>query len=570
MRGAELTGTETETETETLMKITTAEEMRQIDRVTSERYGVLSLTLMDNAGAHVSDYVLRRYPRAQRICVVCGKGNNGGDGFVAARNLHVLGKEVDVLLLGDPAEVKGDAAAMLAKLPVSPTVILSEEELKHGGAHSPGSAATGGGGGAGSPSSARALFRADLILDAILGTGFKPPVTGLIASAIELINSFRTPVLAVDIPSGANADAFAPEEHPRCRADAIVTFTAPRPAHVFADLTRGEIVVGQIGSPPVIQSQLNLDVIAWPDIQSCFAPRAPDANKGSFGHVLTIGGSLGKSGAAAMAGMAALRAGAGLSTVATPRSVLPMVAGFAAELMTEPLPETEAGTISLSAIEYGRLDAIVAGKTVLALGPGISRQADTVQFIRAIVDKYPQPLVMDADGLNAFERLNERLEGRTRPLVVTPHPGEMARLAGISTKQVQQDRIGIARTFARDHHCIVVLKGHRTLVAEPDGHVWVNMTGNPGMATGGTGDVLTGLMAGMIAQFPNDLVQAVCAAVWLHGYAGDRAATLGEQYMTATDLLSHSWIDPTARRKFADDPFVSIHDIAGIRRSLAY
>ena len=193
-------------------------------------------------------------------------------------------------------------------------------------------------------------------------------------------------MFAVDIPSGASADAFAPEPHLRCRADAIVTFTAPRPAHVFADLTRGEIVVGQIGSPPeAIQSQLNLDVIAWPDIQSCFAPRAPDAHKGSFGHVLVIGGSLGKSGAAAMAGMAALRAGAGLSTVATPRSVLPMVAGFAAELMTEPLAETEAGTISLSAIEYGRLDAIVAGKTVLALGPGISRQADTVQFIRAIV-----------------------------------------------------------------------------------------------------------------------------------------------------------------------------------------
>ncbi|MBZ5510674.1 MAG: NAD(P)H-hydrate dehydratase [Acidobacteriia bacterium] len=548
------------------MKITTAEEMRQIDRVTGERHGVPSLTLMENAGTHVSDYVLRRYPRAQRICVVCGKGNNGGDGFVAARKLHEAGKKVDVLLLGDPAEVKGDAAAMLAKLPLAPLVIRSEEELKDGGARSPLTAMDAR---ARSPSSA--MKEADLILDAILGTGFKPPVTGLFAAAIELINALPVPAFAVDIPSGASADAFAPEPHLRCRADAIVTFTAPRPAHVFADLTRGEIVVGQIGSPPeAIQSQLNLDVIAWPDIKSCFAPRAPDANKGNFGHVLTIGGSLGKSGAAAMAGMAALRAGAGLSTVATPRCVLPMVAGFAAELMTEPLAETEAGTISLAAIEYGRLDAIVAGKTVLALGPGISRHPDTVQFIRAIVGTYPQPLVIDADGLNAFAGLTERLEGSTRPLVVTPHPGEMARLAGISTKQVQQDRIGVARSFARDHHCIVVLKGHRTLVAEPDGHVWVNMTGNPGMATGGTGDVLTGLIAGMIAQFPNDLVQAVCAAVWLHGYAGDRAATLGEQYMAATDLLFHCWIDSTARRKFAKDPFVSIHDIGNIRRSLEY
>jgi NAD(P)H-hydrate epimerase len=274
--------------------------------------------------------------------------------------------------------------------------------------------------------------------------------------------------------------------------------------------------------------------------------------------VLTIGGSLGKSGAAAMAGMAALRAGAGLSTVATPRSVLPMVAGFAAELMTEPLAETEAGTISLAAIEYGRLDAIVAGKTVLALGPGISRQADTVQFIRAIADKYPQPLVVDADGLNAFERSTEKLDGSARPLVVTPHPGEMARLAGISTKQVQQDRIGVARSFARDHHCIVVLKGHRTLVAEPGGHVWVNMTGNPGMATGGTGDVLTGLIAGMIAQFPNDLVRAVCAAIWLHGYAGDRSAMMGEQYLTATDLLFHCWVNRALEQRFAEEPFTPI------------
>ena len=547
------------------MKITTAEEMRQIDRVTSERHGVPSLTLMENAGTHVSDYVLRRYPRAQRICVVCGKGNNGGDGFVAARKLHEAGKKVDVLLLGDPAEVKGDAAAMLAKLPIAPIVIRSEEELRSVWHGSP----TRARGSETRATQSSAMNEADLILDAILGTGFKPPVSGLIARAIELINALPVPVFAVDIPSGASADALAPEPHLRCRADAIVTFTAPRPAHVFADLTRGEIVVGQIGSPPeAIQSQLNLDVIAWPDIKPCFAPRAPDAHKGSFGHVLTIGGSLGKSGAAAMAGMAALRAGAGLSTVATPRSVLPMVAGFAAELMTEPLAETEAGAISLSAIEYGRLDAIVAGKTVLALGPGISRQADTVQFIRAIVDKYAQPLVVDADGLNAFAGLTERLDGGARPLVVTPHPGEMARLAGISTTQVQQDRIGVARSFARDHHCIVVLKGHRTLVAEPDGHVWVNMTGNPGMATGGTGDVLTGLIAGMIAQFPNDLVRAVCAAVWLHGYAGDRAATLGEQYMTATDLLFHCWIDPTAKRKFAEDPFVSIHDIGGSERVL--
>ncbi len=523
------------------MKITTAEEMRQIDRATTERFGVPSLTLMENAGTHVANFALQRYPQAKRIAIVCGKGNNGGDGFVAARKLHEAGRDVSVLLLGDPADVKGDAAAMLPKLTFAPIVIHTEAELK----------------------ASSACGEADLILDAILGTGFKPPVTGLIASAIELMNSLSAPIVAVDIPSGASADAFAPESHLRCRADGVVTFTAPRPAHVFGNLTRGEIVVGQIGSlPEAIQSALNLDVIAWPDIASCFAPRNPDAHKGSFGHVLTIGGSLGKSGAAAMAGMSALRAGAGLSTVATPRSVLPLVAGFAAELMTEPLAETEAGTISLTAREYGRLDSIVQGKTVLALGPGISRHPDTVQFIRAIVDKYPLPLVIDADGLNAFEGYAERLDGRARPLVLTPHPGEMARLTGLSTKLIQQDRIGVARSFARDHHGIIVLKGHRTLVAEPDGHVWVNTTGNPGMATGGTGDVLTGLVAGMLAQFPNDVVRAVCAAVWLHGYAGDQAVTWSsEQALTATDLLDYAYIDRYFATKITSHALVTIQGV---------
>jgi NAD(P)H-hydrate epimerase len=537
------------------MKITTAAEMRTIDRLSTERYGVPSLTLMENAGAHVAEYVLRRYPRAERICVVCGKGNNGGDGFVAARKLHEAGKKVDILLLADPAEVKGDAAAMLAKLPITPVIVRDQAQLMT------------------ASEVCSALSRAELIVDAMLGTGFKPPVAGLMAETIEQATAqhFRgVPIVAVDIPSGASADVFTPEEHKHCHADAIVTFTAPRPAHVFGDLTRGEIVVGQIGSPPeAIQSQLNLDVIAWPDIASCFAPRRPDANKGSFGHVLVIGGSLGKSGAAAMAGMAALRAGAGLSTVATPRSVLPMVAGFAAELMTEPLAETEAGSISLAATEYGRLDAIVHGKTVIALGPGISRQPDTVQFIRAIVDKYPVPLVVDADGLNAFEGCAEKLNGSRRPLVLTPHPGEMARLAGLTTKQVQADRIGVARAFAREHQCILVLKGHRTLVAEPDGHVWVNMTGNPGMATGGTGDILTGLTAGMIAQFPHDLVRAVCAAVWLHGYAGDVAASVfAEQWMTATDLLGFCHIDHAARMTLQCYPWITIHDICGRKHLL--
>jgi len=323
------------------------------------------------------------------------------------------------------------------------------------------------------------------------------------------------------------------------RADAIVTFTAPRPAHVFGSLTNGPVVVAPIGSPEAaITSTLHLNLITLREIAPLIGPRPREANKGSFGHVLVIGGSLGKAGAAAMAGMSALRIGAGLSTVASPKSVLATVAGFHPELMTEPCDETEAGTISLRALEYGHLDKLVKGKTVLAVGPGISRHPETSEFVRTIVEKYPVPTVLDADGLNAFEGEAAKLAGQLRPLVITPHPGEMSRLTGLSIPEVQKDRIGIARSFAGEHGIYVVLKGHRTLIAQPDGEIWVNTTGNPGMATGGTGDILTGMVAGMIAQNPSRILEAMISAVYLHGLAGDVACeTTGEQSLVATDLI---------------------------------
>ncbi len=506
------------------MKVLTAAEMRECDRVTSERFGVPSLTLMENAGTAVAQFALTHCSRAERVTVICGKGNNGGDGFVAARKLHQAGKQVLVVLLGRATDVQGDAAAMAVRMIQETTLriieVNSQEEL--------------------AGERIQRLFRPDLIIDAILGTGFKPPVSGLIGDAIKAMNASAAPMLAVDIPSGATADDFAPSaENLRARANAIVTFTAPHPAHIFGALTAGPAVIAPIGSPEeAIRSALNLEIITAGDIAAFAALRAPDANKGSFGHALIIGGSLGKSGAAAMAGMAALRAGVGLSTVATAKSVLPLVAGFAPEIMTEPLAETDAGTISLTAREYGRLDAIVQGKTVLALGPGISRHPDTAQFVRAIIDKYPLPTVVDADGLNAFEGCAEKLQGSQRPLVLTPHPGEMARLTGLTAKQVQAERIAIARKFAQQHRCVLVLKGHRTLVAQPDGKVWVNPTGNPGMASGGTGDILTGMVAGLIAQNPSEVAHATAAAVYLHGLAGDVAReSVGEHSLVATDLL---------------------------------
>jgi ADP-dependent NAD(P)H-hydrate dehydratase / NAD(P)H-hydrate epimerase len=503
------------------MKIVTAAEMRAIDRATSERYSVPSLTLMENAGTAIADHVVARRPEASSIVVFCGKGNNGGDGFVAARRLHEKGKAVQVILLADPAELKGDAAVMFGKLPLNAIIVRSSEELKS--------------------ERVRATLSADLYLDAILGTGFKPPVRGLYADAIQYLNAAAGPVVAVDIPSGADADAMFPQHDPQqeiiARADSIVTFTAPRPAHIFASLTDGPICVAPIGSPPeAIASSQQLNVITPHDFASLIAPRPAESNKGSYGHVLVVGGSVGKAGAAAMVGIAVLRAGAGLATVATPKCVLTTVAGFHAEVMTEPLTETKAGTISSDAAE--RLDELAKGKTVLAVGPGISRDADTASLVRRLVTKGETPVVLDADGLNAFEGRSGELSGKNRLLVITPHPGEMARLVGSSIVDVQKDRLGVARRFAREHELILVLKGHRTLVVQPDGEAWVNTTGNPGMSTGGTGDILTGIVSGIIAQHPKDAFLAVCAAVHLHGLAGDvMRERLGEHSLVATDLL---------------------------------
>ena len=328
------------------MKIVSTEEMRAIDRTTSERFGVPSLTLMEDAGTAVADFVLSHYAAASRIVVFCGKGNNGGDGFVAARRLHQKGKKIQVVLLADPGELRGDAAVMFGKLPTPAIAVHSSEELKS--------------------ERMQLSLNGELYLDAVLGTGFKPPVSGLYADAIAIMNASSVPVIAVDIPSGADADSMAAQAGMIARADAIVTFTAPRPAHVFSLLTAGPTLVADIGSPEeAVVSALQLNAITARDIAALIGPRPAESNKGNYGHVLVAGGSLGKAGAAAMAGMSALRAGAGLSTVATPKSVLGTVAGFHPELMTEPLPETDAGTISTAARE--RIEELAKGKTVLAI-----------------------------------------------------------------------------------------------------------------------------------------------------------------------------------------------------------
>jgi ADP-dependent NAD(P)H-hydrate dehydratase / NAD(P)H-hydrate epimerase len=501
------------------MKIVSAAEMREIDRASSERFGVPSLTLMENAGSAVARFILSDYPQAERVSVICGRGNNGGDGFVVARQLRDAGRAVRILLLCAPEELRGDAAVMFRKLTSPPLVAPEARDLD--------SAAAG------------ETFCADLLVDAVLGTGFRPPVSPLYAAAIGKMNGSSAPVVAVDIPSGADADALPAPDATVARANAIVTFTAPRPAHVFADLTAGPTVIVPIGSPAeAVVSQLGLHLSTPADFAELLAPRRRDANKGSYGHVLVIGGSRGKAGAAAMAGFSALRAGAGLATVTTPQSVLPTVAGFHPELMTEPLEETEEATIALRNLEPQHVDLLVERTSVLAIGPGISRNHETAEFVRALTHRYKAPMVLDADALNAFEGLADQLSGHGRNLVITPHPGEMARLTGRSVQEIQANRLDVARNFAREHGLIVILKGHRTLTASPSGEVWVNPTGNPGMATGGSGDVLTGMVAGLIAQHREHVLEAAALAVYLHGLAGDLAgAAVGESSLVATDLV---------------------------------
>lgn len=509
------------------MHVLSAAEMQACDRATTERFGVPSLDLMRAAAAAVAGFAKQQFPRAQRVTVLCGRGNNGGDGMMAARLLAVSGVEVITLLLGDPSGLKGDAAQAWMEL-TSPAcglihVVHTMEDLAR----------------------YRGDLKADLLVDAVLGTGFKPPLKGLALAALEWVKGSVAPVLAVDVPSGWAADETAATvAGPVFPADAVMTFTAPKPAHVFGQLTRRwdqPVVVAPIGSPQeAIVSSLDLEW-AGSAVEMVQAPRAAVANKGNFGHVLVVGGSVGKSGAPAMASLAAMRAGAGLVTAAVPAPILPLVAAIAPELMTYSLIANAVGQIGAENLAPEVLAALIAGKTVLAIGPGLGQSPETVKFVTGLLAATKMPAVIDADALNILATkpvlLAKLAKGRT--LVLTPHPGEMARLAGITVAEVQANRLEVARSFARRTGVTLVLKGARTLIAHPDGRVAVNTTGNPGMAKGGSGDVLTGLAAGLLAQHPTHAARAVEAAVTLHGLAGDLAVRQGDQHtILATDSLA--------------------------------
>ena len=479
------------------MKVLTAAEMREVDRLTIEK-GIPAIVLMENAGHRVVEFLAARFAplSSHRIAVMCGKGNNGGDAMVVARQLYTRfhPRALDVILAVDPAELTQDAAANFRMLAAGGCPFSRQA--------SPGTR------------------MATLVIDGLLGTGLRGPAAGDILAAIREINTGfpLAKVVAIDIPSGMPSDSGAPSGE-FVHADYTVTFTAPKVSHALPPNCNqvGELIVAQIGSPAELYAGVFLELTHPSQFRELLSPRPRGAHKGDFGQVLVIGGAPGKTGAAAMAGLAALRSGAGLVTVACSQG-----AALAPELMTAPLPHA--------------IGELPRGRDVIAIGPGLGHSPELVSLTYALVSESEAPMVVDADGLNALALSPWSAGPALR--VLTPHPGEMARLTAKTVPEIEVDRLGAARALAIEKRVCVVLKGERTLIAFPDGKVAINPTGTPAMATGGAGDILTGLIAGFLAQFPDRVGQAVVAAVYLHGLAGELgAAAKGEKSLIATDLL---------------------------------
>ena len=534
------------------MKALTAAEMQQVDRLTTARLGIPALQLMEAAGKSVAEVFLEQYGRRNatppgRVCVLCGKGNNGGDGFVVARHLKEEAEQVELYLLAAPEELKGDAAKNYERWTQTGGSVHAVTNEKDWEKFWP------------------EVASAEVIVDAMLGTGIRGGAKGLMARAIEDVNRVTRNataarpawIVAVDTPSGLPSDGEA-ASGPVLRAHLTVTFTAPKVGQLVGvdAACCGQLVVRAIGSPEALIEEVGKGALRWagPDeFAGLPLQRAADANKGSYGHVLVVAGSQGKSGAAVMAGKAGLRAGAGLVTVATAEPVQTIVAAAHAEYMTEALPARSDGAISMEAIRNGRFAAAMERKTVLALGPGLGAQEETTEFVRHVVASAEMPIVLDADGLNAFAgKSNLLAQRKTAHLVVTPHPGEMARLVGVSTAEVQTDRVSCAKNAAREWNAWVVLKGFHTVLASPSGEVFVNTTGDAGLAKGGSGDVLTGLLAALIAQFgTRDLLRVVALGTYLHGAAAELLSLQSDP----SGILAGEVADaiPYARRKLMEE-----------------
>ncbi len=521
------------------MRVLNAAQMREADRRTIEEIGIPSLVLMENAGRQVVAAIeaVHADVAERQVAVLCGRGNNGGDGFVVARTLAQRGVDVSVFLIGLVADVRGDARTnleILGRLGITVVEIADSQawELHFS-----------------------EIRDCTLIIDAIFGTGLNAPLSGLMETVVADVNGSGIPIVAIDLPSGLSADSHEPIGA-SIEAGTTVTLGAPKLSLVLppAETRAGDIVIADIGIPDGVIEALEgprVELLTRSAMRDLIAPRQPDTHKGDYGRVLIVAGSRGKTGAAHLAALGALRSGAGLVTIATPACCLPIVAAMAPEYMTEGIDERSDG------LDPEAADRVLEmARDVVAIGPGLGQGASTREFIRTLVDRATMPVVVDADGLNAFSDDPGRLVGREgRHVIITPHPGEMARLVGMSTDEVQSSRLEIARNFAIEHRVYVVLKGHRTLIATPDEKVFINPTGNPGMATGGTGDVLTGMIGAWLAQLLD--AEAACKlAVYLHGLAGDLAAAdAGEVAMTSADLagqLGTAVLELTGRRKVAD------------------
>src|SRR5262245_44369174 len=481
--------------------------MRELDRWTIE-HQTPGLELMERAGAGAARILRAEWPRVRGpVVVCCGKGNNGGDGFVLATHLRRARVGVEVWLVSRVADVRGDAAEMLRRWRGAVTTVETSGQIE---------------------ALRRRLERAGVVVDALLGTGLNAPVTGVLETVIDTINAAGRPVLAIDIPSGLSSDTGRPLGA-AVRATATATFGLPKLGQVMypgADLC-GRLHVVDIGIPAEAVAAVGprMRLLEAAEVGRLLPRRARDAHKGTFGHVLVVAGSRGKTGAALLASAAAARAGAGLTTLAAAGSLLPVLEGHVREIMTEPLPDGPDGTAALGdglAIEH-----LLAGRAAVVCGPGLGQADETKALVAHVVRHARVPLVLDADGLNAIAG-TALLRERPAATVVTPHPGEMARLTGCSTAEVQADRVGTARRFAAEQGVVAVLKGARTVIATPQGAVAISPSGNPGMASGGMGDVLAGIVGGLLAQ-GLDAADAAAFGVFAHGAAaGAVAARRGE------------------------------------------
>ena len=504
------------------MKVVTAQQMRKIDQETIEQIGIPGAVLMEHAGSAVVRAIHQHFPECQRIAVIVGKGNNGGDGLVVARQLAHAGQPIQIFLVSPTKSFAGDALTNLQivqNLDLPITLVLSEDELK--GAESQ-------------------IASADLIVDSIFGTGLRDGVHGFIGQIIECINEIGKPVVAIDLPSGLSADTGLAEG--ACvQATHTVTVGLPKRGnliHPGATFT-GKLEVADIGFPPNVIDAQEIQ-INWtqPSDAAQLLPQRPSySHKGTYGRVFVAAASTGMTGAAALTSAGALRVGAGLVTLGAPKSLNPILEQKLTEVMTFPLPETAEGSLALEAKSH-IVDAVERTKSVLAIGPGLSQHPETVALVHSLIHESNAPTVIDADGINALSKSKEILSSLSPQTVLTPHPGEMARLIGGTVEALERNRLGIAQQFAETYNVTLVLKGAPTVVAHGNGEVWINSTGNAGMATGGMGDVLTGLIAGLMAQKVPSFDAAVLG-VYLHGLAADIVAeSVGMHGLMAGDVLN--------------------------------